>query len=92
MATPHAAVLNEQYSASQQGVVRMFTRMKGDRIEVRCPDDVTFKASNVADKNCVVVQFEGSPNKDSGYFSSIFDLTREGLEQAKAEFDRRIQL
>lgn len=92
MATPQAAVLNEQFSASLQGVVRMFTRMKGDRFQISCPDDATYRSSSVADKNCVVVQFEGNTKFDSGYYPSVFELTREGLEQAEIEFKRRLAL
>lgn len=86
MAKMQCTQLASQFVSSMDGNVNMFTRLTGTRFTNPNGE------SKVAEKNKVVVQFEGSPNKDSGWFAAEFDLTPEGLDAARAEFSRRIAL
>ena len=71
-------VLRSEYVCGSDGYRRMFVRLAGTVVE-RHKD-----CGYVVRKDSIVIQWDGSPDFDSGYHASHFPATMAGLKAAHA--------
>jgi len=75
--------IRSEYIPSTGGHRRMFVRMAGTHVMQSNVSD----AGYIAGESAILVQWEGSPDYDSGCHSAVFPVTMYGLKEAHAFMD-----
>lgn len=75
--------IRSEYVPGSDGRRHMFVRMAGTHVSQSNASD----AGYIAGESAILVQWEGSPNYDSGYHAAMFPVTMRGLKEAHAWLD-----
>lgn len=75
--------IRSEYVKDSGGFRRMFVRLKNTSVSKANVSD----AGYIAGESAILVQWEGSPDYDSGYHSAVFPVTMYGLKEAHAFMD-----
>ena len=75
--------IRSDYVQGSDGYRRMFVRLAGTRVSQSGPSD----AGYIAGESAILVQWEGSPDYDSGYHAAMFPVRMRGLKEAHAWLD-----
>ena len=76
------SIIRSEYVQGSGGSRRMFFRKEGTVVEQRQGD-----CGYTSGDNTIVVQWDGSPEFDSGYHARYFPATMAGLKAAHAAMD-----
>ncbi len=75
--------IRSEYVQGSGGFRRMFVRLKGAFVSQSNFSD----AGYIAGESAILIQWEGSPDYDSGYHAAMFPVTMRGLKEAHAWLD-----
>ena len=68
---------------ASEGDYKMFVRMAGTHVSQSGSSDPGY----IAGESAICIQWEGSPDYDSGYHTAMFPVTMKGLKEAHAWLD-----